>query len=89
MVQKCYESITHFMPLVSLYVPSPSMKHKPRFLIFSGGVERNLWHKIASDTHGILCSIANAATEEWFGPILISFVVDVIRSAGTTTGRLV
>ena len=37
----------------------------------------------------ILRSITNAATEEWLGPILISFEVDVILSVVTPKGMLV
>ena len=37
-------NLTHFIPLVSLYAP---WKHqKTRGFLFSGGIERDQWHKI-------------------------------------------
>ena len=38
-------TLTHFMPLVSYYMP---WKHEKTFgfFMFSGGVERNQWHEI-------------------------------------------
>ena len=87
LLQKCYESIsTLFMPLVSLYISPLNMKKLLVYLIFWGVVETNWWHEIAWDTHNIPLSITNAAIEEWFGPILIYFLVDVICSVVTPKG---
>ena len=39
------QAVTHFMPLVSFYIP---WKHQKTFgfLIFSGGIERGHWHEM-------------------------------------------